>query len=88
MEGRIRNRAGRSNHIAKIAGSPGLKARWLDYKEVPWRQRHVGRPPFEDLFNAAIHQAHVRHGYAMEEIADHLGIHYSTVSRAIRRAEM
>ncbi|MBM4277088.1 MAG: addiction module toxin RelE, partial [Deltaproteobacteria bacterium] len=29
----------------------------------------------------------VRFGYTMKEISDHLGYHYATVSRAIKRAE-
>lgn len=32
-------------------------------------------------------EAYRTHGYQMREIADHLGLHYSTVSRRIRQAE-
>ncbi|RJX35293.1 MAG: helix-turn-helix domain-containing protein [Desulfurivibrio sp.] len=31
--------------------------------------------------NQQIVQAHISHGYTLKEIADYLGIHYSTVSR-------
>jgi putative transposase len=54
-------------------------------------------PPLEDLLrdcsprevrNAAICEAHCRHGYTMKAIADHLNLHYSTVSRIVTAAEM
>lgn len=31
--------------------------------------------------------AYVKCGYKMKEIADYFGVHYSTVSRAVRRQE-
>ncbi len=31
--------------------------------------------------------AHVKYGYALKEIGEHLGIHYTTVSKAISRSE-
>ncbi len=54
-------------------------------------------PPLEDLLressprdvrNARICEAHCRHGYTMKAIADHLNLHYSTVSRIVTAAEM
>jgi transposase len=33
--------------------------------------------------NKAIFAAHVKHGYTMKEIADLVGIHYTTVSKVI-----
>lgn len=67
-------------------------------KEVPRAQRYVARPPLGEIIkrrsgkektveDRAIYHAYVRYGYTMKEIADHLGFHYATVSRAIRRAE-
>jgi len=67
-------------------------------KEVPRAQRYVARPPLSGLFKGkkgkertsedrAIYNAYVRYGYTMREIADHLGFHYATISRAIKRAE-
>lgn len=67
-------------------------------KEVPRAQRYVARPPLGEIIkrktekektveDKAIYHAYVRYGYTMKEIADHLGFHYATVSRAIRRAE-
>ncbi len=34
-----------------------------------------------------IHQAYIQHGYTLQEIAEYLGRHTATVSRAVRRAE-
>jgi putative transposase len=64
--------------------------------EIPRRQRFVSRPPLNALFHGVqeknqlrflMHKAHVQHGYLKREIADHLGIHYSTVSKGIWEAE-
>jgi putative transposase len=60
--------------------------------EVPRSARMAVRPPLEVLLpvdkladapqrNAAICEAHRRHGYMLAEIARHTGLHYSTVSR-------
>lgn len=68
-----------------------------EMKEVPRVQRYVGRPTLKDLFNTkdqtdkdalrlSMRVAYC-HGYTMKEIGDHLGIHYATVSRALKRAE-
>ena len=67
-------------------------------KEVPKLQRYVARPPLRELFKEkkeergkaednTIYAAYVRHGYTMKEIAEHLGFHYATISRIIKRAE-
>ena len=67
-------------------------------KEVPRVQRYVARPPLRDLFKGkkgkerkaedrTIYDAYVRYGYTMKEIAEHLGFHYATISRAIKRVE-
>jgi REP element-mobilizing transposase RayT len=67
-------------------------------KEVPKVQRYVARPPLKELFKGkrgkertsddrAIYDAYVRYGYTMKEIAEHLGFHYATISRAIKRVE-
>jgi DNA-directed RNA polymerase specialized sigma24 family protein len=60
--------------------------------EIPRRDRFAGRPQLASLLapetvrdrgqrNAAIVQAHRVHGYSLAEIARHLGLHYSTISR-------
>lgn len=62
-------------------------------REVPRRQSQAHRPELKELFGAktnldsAIMEAYRRYGYRMSEIADHLEVHYSTVSRRLRRAE-
>lgn len=63
--------------------------------EIPRLQRHVGRPGLERLFpagevrskgerNTAIVEAHLKHGYSLKEIGDHLEIHYTSVSKIIK----
>ena len=65
-----------------------------DIKEIPRAQRYPGRPPLERLFaddqkqnkpqrDRRIKKAHISHGYTLKEIADCLGIHYTTVSKAV-----
>jgi len=67
-------------------------------EEVPRLQRYVARPLLSELFKGkkvkgrkaedkAIYAAYVRYGYTMKEIAEHLGVHYATVSRAIKRLD-
>jgi REP element-mobilizing transposase RayT len=76
----------------------GLLEEKESIKEVPRVQRYVARPPLKELFKGkmgkertvedrVISHAYVHYGYTMKEIADHLGFHYATVSRAIKRAE-
>lgn len=64
--------------------------------EIPRLQRYAGRPSLVELFaghdgkaerNALIRQAHLAHGYTLKEIAVHLGLHYSTASKAFAKAE-
>jgi REP element-mobilizing transposase RayT len=64
--------------------------------EVPRAQRFVGRPALSELFqgvaskaerNACVVVAVRDHGYAMREVAEFLGRHYATVSRALARAD-
>lgn len=62
-------------------------------EEIPRFQRQGVRPPLEKLFaeaplGEAIATAYREHGYTMKAIADYLGVHYATVSRRLRRAEM
>jgi REP element-mobilizing transposase RayT len=65
-------------------------------KEIPRAQRYQGRPPLERIFagirmknrqqrDTRIAEAHITHGYTLKEIADCLGIHYTTVSKAVAR---
>ena len=66
-----------------------------DIKEIPKRQRYINRPPLDRLFKDAlkdkrkrdkkIEEATERYGYSQKEIADYLGMHYSTISRLMRK---
>jgi DNA-binding NarL/FixJ family response regulator len=65
-------------------------------KEIPRSQRYIGRPDLSHIFkgpetndqrNACIYRAHLDQGYTMKEIAAHLGIHYTTVSKVIAKKE-
>ena len=62
-------------------------------QEIPRRQTQAHRPELKELFRGQtrldpiILEAYRRHGYRMAEIAKHLAVHYSTVSRRLKRAE-
>lgn len=67
-------------------------------KEIPRHQRYIGRPTLAELFKHGkatnkrirdknICTAHLKFGFTLKEIADHLGIHYTTVSRVLGKNE-
>jgi len=65
-----------------------------EIKEIPRRQRYVGRPELVELLKGTegniemsqkAKEAVERYGYSQKEIADYLGIHYSTVSRIVNK---
>ena len=62
--------------------------------EVSQQQRYVGSPGLENLFqmndsktgrDRCIYEGHVKYGYTLKEIGDHLKIQYHTVSKVISR---
>lgn len=61
--------------------------------EIPRRHTQAQRPALAALLPArrvrgrALVQAYRRYGYRLREIAAHLGVHYATVSRQLKRAE-
>jgi len=62
--------------------------------EIPRSQRLVHRPPLESLLTTEVSDrakgasaAHVEWGYTLKEISQFWGIHYSTVSRMIKKGE-
>ncbi len=70
----------------------------LQTKEIPKSQRHVGRSTLAELLpevifqnkpqrNDAIVKAHLEHGYTLKEIADKIGIHYTTVSKVVSKRD-
>jgi len=66
-----------------------------EVKEIPKIQRYLNRPSLTEIFkntrgekrrrNRGIAEAIRRWGYSEREVADYLRLHYSTVSRLIRR---
>jgi len=66
-----------------------------ELKEIPRKQRYVTRPPLNEILkyqdkterNQAMYIAHLQYAYTLKEIAEYLGVHYSTVSRAVKRIE-
>ena len=65
----------------------------IELSEIPRVQRWPGRPTLNEIFNTpptnkqqrneGMAQAHLQHGYTLKEIGNHLGLHYSTVSRGV-----
>lgn len=66
--------------------------------EIPRAQRYHGRPSLTDLLpadnkltkkqrNRLICTAQREHGYKLKEIADHLGLHYTTVSKVVNQGK-
>ncbi|MBC7221679.1 transposase [Candidatus Bipolaricaulota bacterium] len=67
---------------------------WVE--EIPRRERAAARPSLAELFSRAedketrderIYQAVRVHGYTLKEVAEFLGLHYSTVSLIAKRVE-
>jgi REP element-mobilizing transposase RayT len=65
-------------------------------KEIPRMQRYVSRPSLDELFrgeallrkgkrNELLKRAHEQYGYSYSEIGRHVGLHYATISRLIRK---
>jgi putative transposase len=62
-----------------------------EIREIPKGQRFLGRPSLERLFEGNRNRKQLRdkviaaavkqYGYSQMEVADHLGVHYSTISR-------
>lgn len=61
-------------------------------REIPREQRLINRPSLEEISanepaDQAIAIAYRKYGCKLKEIADHLGVHYTTASRRLRRQE-
>ena len=62
-------------------------------RDIPRRQTQAQRPSLRVLFQRKeqtarlIHTAYRQYGYWLAEIADHLGVHATTVSRRLKQTE-
>lgn len=61
---------------------------------VPKKQRFTCRPTLDEIFcgeysrterDERLHEAVVNYGYKLKEVADHLGIHYTTISKILKK---
>jgi putative transposase len=86
---------GTDNFAEKI--SRMLEGEKDNMKEIPQMQRYVGRPLLEDIFCDLDHKAKgvkvqavneaYSYGYTMRQIAGYLGVHYTTVSRLLKKSD-
>jgi len=64
-------------------------------KEIPRKQRYINRLSLKEVLNYqnknqrdhVIYIAHLQYAYTLKDIAEYLGIHYTTVGRAVKRVE-
>ena len=64
-------------------------------KEITREQRYVTRPPLNEIIkykdkkskDQTMYEAHFQYGYTLKDIAEYIGVHYTTVSRVIKRIE-
>ena len=67
-------------------------------QEIPRAQRLVARPALGEILRAkrvvvrderdqAVWEAHVQYGYSLTAIGQHLGLHYTTISKIIERQQ-
>ena len=81
------------HHIHKLGRPAQLSRRPTG--RIPMRiarELRVAVKLFKELETKAsrdknIHDAHVKYGYTLKEIADHLKIHYTTVSKVVSKRE-
>lgn len=83
---------GREEFINDIA--PYLN-NYKDIVDIPRRQRHINRPDLSNIFakdicqgtdkrNEKIAEAVYEYAYKQKEVADYLGMHFSSISRILR----
>jgi len=81
---------GQDNFIDKIKHLMSGKE---NLKELTRKQRYITRPSLKEIFKdkkskaQAMYEAHQQYGYTLKDIAEYSGVHYSTVSRVIKRIE-
>jgi putative transposase len=74
-----------------------LERKKENMEEIPQVQRYIGRPLLENIFcymnhkNKRVKAQMVKkaysYGYTMRQIAGYLGVHYTTVSRLLKKSE-
>ncbi len=55
----------------------------------------MNRPPLNEIFkpkdkkskDQVMYEAHLQCGYTLKDIAEYIGVHYTTVSRTIKKIE-
>jgi len=61
--------------------------------EIPRKQLYALRPPLEKIFQTndkrdmKIYQANQKYDYTLKEIGKYLDLHYTTVSKIIKKVE-
>jgi len=83
---------GQENFIVEI--KPLMRGK-EKLKEITREQRYVARPPLKEIFklkdkkskDQVMYKAHLQYGYTLKDIAEYIGVHYTTVSRAIKKIE-
>jgi len=83
---------GQDNFIDKINHLMSVKE---NLKEITKKQLYVTRPPLNEIFkpkdqkskDQVMYEAHQQYGYTLKDIAEYIGVHYTTVSRVIKRIE-
>jgi len=83
---------GQENFIDKIKHLMSGKE---NLKEITKKQRYVTRPPLNEIFEPkdkkskyqAMYETHQQYGYTLKDIAEYLGVHYTTVSKVIKIIE-
>ncbi len=64
-------------------------------KEITRKQRYLTSSPLKEIFkpqdqkskDQVMYEAHLQYGYTLKEIAEYVGVHYTTVIRAIKKIE-
>jgi len=83
---------GQDNFIDKINHLMSVKE---NLKEITKKQRYVTRPPLNEILkyqdkksrDQAMYEAHQQYGYTLKDIAEYIGVHYTTASKVIKRIE-
>lgn len=82
---------GTETFVQKVKALVGVRE---EIPEIPRQQRYLGRPSVADLFppekvlskqerDRLIRLAYGKHGYTLKEIAQAIGVHYTTISKVI-----